>query len=103
MPYIPPEHERPFLDPAVTVMAQRLAEHTADMETADCGGRLNYVITTLIIKYIKFRWGKLKYSIGDVVSGVLINVYSEFYERAMRPYEDRKIEENGDVGYEDIL
>ena len=102
MPYTKMQ-ERSDVDSQVTALALALSEQTEGMETADCGGRLNYVLTTLIIKYIKIRFGKIKYSIGLMISGALINVYSEFYDRVMRPYEDKKKEENGDVGYDNIL
>lgn len=102
MPYTLQE-QRDMVDPAVTVLANRLAEATDEMETADCAGQLNYVITTLLIKFIKARFGKIRYKVGAMISGALVNVYSEFYRRVMVDYENRKIEENGDVGYEDIL
>jgi len=101
MPYIKPE-ERAFLDPAVTVLARRLAEHTADMEKADCTGRLNYVVTTLLIKYVKIRFGKFRYAVG-VLRNTLCDVREEFYRRVVGPYEDKKTEENGDVGFDDLL
>jgi len=102
MPYIPQE-ERDALDPAVAVLARCLADHTSEMETADCSGRLNYVITTLLVKYIRIRFSKISYSVGQMARNTLCDVRDEFYRRVMVPYEDRKSKENGDVNYEEIL
>lgn len=58
-------------------------------------GELNYVITSLISKLLK----KLpkKYSKLSMLKGVLQDVVDEFQERIMKPYEEKKRKENGDV------
>jgi hypothetical protein len=57
-------------------------------------GGLNYMFTELIKKYLE--QGLSYQKINDVV-GALEGAKMEFYHRIARPYEDKKIEENGDV------
>ena len=56
-------------------------------------GELNYVITKTIMEYY-YNGGYQE--INDVL-GALEGAKLEFYRRVVAPYEDTKIEENGDV------
>ena len=58
-------------------------------------GDLNYAITKLINNYIKDH-GQSYMILNDVV-GALECAKLELYRRVIGPYEDQKIEENGDV------
>ena len=58
-------------------------------------GELNYLITRLCITFMNDR-GKNYQNINNVV-GALEGAKLEFYRRYAAPYEDTKIEENGDV------
>lgn len=58
-------------------------------------GEFNYVITELIKSYVN-KHGLSYRTINDVI-GVLEASKLEFYRRIAVPYEDIKIEENGDV------
>ena len=58
-------------------------------------GELNYLITVLCQFYF-LNSGKNYQAINDVV-GALEGAKLEFYRRVAAPYEDKKIEENGDV------
>ena len=58
-------------------------------------GELNYLITKLCIGYMSDA-GVCYQNINDVV-GALEGAKLEFYRRFAAPYEDTKIEENGDV------
>jgi len=58
-------------------------------------GELNYLITHQINKYL-FLNGMSYQTINDIL-GALSGVKGEFYARVARPYEDKKIKENGDV------
>jgi hypothetical protein len=58
-------------------------------------GDLNYAITQTILRYL--RRDRLSYDRIAMITGVLENVKQEFYRRVASPYEDKKIEENGDV------
>ena len=57
-------------------------------------GELNYVLTTVCLEYVD---GEPNYTFYNEVIGVLECVKQEFYRRAVAPYEDTKIAENGDV------
>ena len=83
MPYIKPE-ERFYSD--VT-----LGDYSAAREP----GTLNYQITMLCTDYIKDTGEKYQHY-NDVI-GALEACKLEFYRRAVAPYEDKKIQENGDV------
>jgi len=58
-------------------------------------GELNYLITTQLLRYLKGKG--TRYSTINEIMGVLNCVTQEFYRRWAAPYEDRKIQENGDV------
>jgi len=55
-------------------------------------GHLNYVITRLIVEF-----GPKSYKEFNALIGVLESAKLEMYRRMIAPYEDKKIEENGDV------
>lgn len=58
-------------------------------------GELNYKITLLLIEYMRFK-GLSYQTINDIL-GALEGAKQEFYRRVATPYENKKIEENGDV------
>lgn len=58
-------------------------------------GNLNYALTRLCHEYLR-RGGKRYKTMNDIV-GALEGCKMEFYRRTVAPYEDAKIEENGDV------
>ena len=62
---------------------------------ASSGGELNYLITQNCLDYLD-QTG-LSYVNYNTVIGVLECAKLEMYRRAVAPYEDKKIEENGDV------
>ena len=64
-------------------------------------GELNYKISQLVLGYC-FNQG-LNYQCINDVMGVLECVKSEFYARIARPYEEKKIAENGDLTLFNIL
>ena len=66
-----------------------------DDENISTPGELNYFISTLINWYIHQK-GKSYSTLNEVV-GVLECAKLELYRRVAAPYEDTKIEENGDV------
>jgi hypothetical protein len=80
MPYIHPR-DRERLD----------FDHEPDPLTA---GELNYCITKLCLRFVSH--GVNYRQINEVV-GVLECCKLEFYRRLAAPYEDTKINENGDV------
>ena len=58
-------------------------------------GELNYVFTSILLGYIE-RKGLCYQTINDII-GALEGAKLEFYRRAVAPYEDTKIKENGDA------
>jgi len=61
----------------------------------DTAGDLNYAFTVIIQQYLK-NHGLNYQHINDCV-GALEGAKLELYRRVAAPYEDAKIEENGDV------
>ena len=80
MPYIEPQDRLHIL---------------ADEKSISSPGELNYFISTLVNWYISEK-GK-NYSTLNEVVGVLECAKLELYRRNIAPYEDIKIEQNGDV------
>ncbi len=67
----------------------------AGLPKIETPGELNYLITMMCHYYIQDHGEK--YQTLNDVSGALTNVNLELYRRVSSPYEDRKIQENGDV------
>jgi len=61
----------------------------------ETAGELNYVLTTVCLDYLKVK-GERYATMNDVI-GALEACKLEFYRRLVSPYEDVKVEENGDV------
>lgn len=88
MPYISPESKKLY--------AEDLAKLKATIDFYDITpGQLNYLMTSLCKMYID-RKG-INYTHLNDVLGVFDGAGKEFYRRVVAPYEDKKIEENGDV------
>lgn len=66
-----------------------------DCLVADTPGQLNFQISLLIKKYLE-KHGYSYQTFNDIV-GAVEGAKLEFYRRKVSPYEDRKIELNGDV------
>jgi predicted DNA-binding protein with PD1-like motif len=62
---------------------------------AENPGDLNFLFTHEIKKYMNLK-GVSYRTINDVI-GALEGAKLEFYRRVAAPYEDQKIQENGDV------
>ena len=87
MPYITQE-ERPQYEGPIQELIDLLKEKP--VESVD--GHLNYIVTRIIKEVYPLRY----YHINRAM-GVLECVKQEFYRRVAAPYEDTKIEQNGDV------
>ena len=87
MPYITQE-DRPQYDKVLEELTTLLKENPP--ESID--GHLNYVVTKIIKDIYPLRY----YHINKAM-GVLECIQHEFYRRVAAPYEDTKIEQNGDV------
>lgn len=71
---------------------EALAQEEALPDTA---GELNYTFTMIALEYLE-RKGLNYQHINDVV-GALEGAKAEFQRRVVAPYEDTKIQQNGDV------
>lgn len=93
MPYIKPEERKPYkkLISKLADEVQRYGEEHA----ASYAGQLNYIITTLLLK--TYGDALPNYTDYNEIIGVLECAKLEMYRRQTAPYEDKKIEENGDV------
>lgn len=87
MPYIKQERRRDF-EESIVDLTQAFG---TDVEPGD----LNYVITRLVGAYVDIRGEK--YATYASVTGVVENVKSELYRRLIGPFEDRKLQQNGDA------
>lgn len=88
MPYIKRE-QRPELDKPVA----ELVEIISAMPVEQQDGSVNYAVTT----FLKGVYTPPKYFRFNRMMGVLHCIAMEAYRRRVAPYEDLKIEENGDV------
>lgn len=87
MPYIT-QQERIELDPEINALVEKLKKGPQDK----LDGRLNYVITRLLVQLYSSSYYNFNRAMG-----VLASVTQEYYRRKVAPYEDQKIKENGDV------
>jgi len=71
-------------------------KHISEGDVPRNPGELNYQITHAINNYLQ-TWSNLDYIGINEAIGVLECVKQEFYRRIAVPYENQKIEENGDV------
>lgn len=85
MPYID-QKNRPELDCVVRSVIHVLQQHHYHP------GELNYVLTTILLGAKATGYQGMNRLVG-----VLECVKLEFYRRALAIYEDKKIQENGDV------
>jgi hypothetical protein len=101
MPYVD-KNSRNRFDVQIESLVGSLSNVVSDKDVEDfdansllnCAGNLNYVITRICSGLLR---GKVSYAKVAVITGVLENVKQEFYRRAASPYEDKKLQENGDV------
>ena len=73
----------------------RLIPRSVEVAEAKSAGELNYQFTVLAIYYFQANGGNYQ-AINDVL-GALEGAKLEFYRRIAAPYEETKIEQNGDV------
>lgn len=74
---------------------QEIDAYEHDGKPPQFAGELNYWLTTQVLNY--WRGGRQDYQRLNDIMGALEGAKLEFYRRIAAPYEDNKIEENGDV------
>lgn len=84
MPYIKPEDRQKFNDSAKDIA-----------DKATCAGDLNFALTVIIHSYIQKKG--LNYANCNEVIGMIEACKTEFYRKVVAPYEDLKVDQNGDV------
>lgn len=82
MPYIHPA-DRPALDIAIDAMP-----------VPKSAGELNYVLSRIAKRYANSNGAN--YQAMNDVMGAFDGASREFYRRTVAPYEDMKLEQNGD-------
>jgi len=85
MPYIK-EQSREELDPLIEALGKKLIDYSA--------GAYNYAICRLLLR---FAGHPPTYARINQIIGVLECAKFEVYRRFASPYEDKKVEENGDL------
>lgn len=70
-------------------------EHLGIKSVPDTAGELNYLFTKIAVEYLDMK-GEGYQAFNDIL-GALEGCKLELYRRKVAPYEDVKIEENGDV------
>lgn len=92
MPYIK-QSDRETYDKEINELVEKLTSYGENQ--APVVGDVNYIISSIIWNVFK-KVGP-SYTLGNNLVGVLECVKQEFYRRQLAPYEDKKIEENGDI------
>ena len=77
------------------VVVRRQRQKLDDGALPEDAGELNYALTRLAQRYLEAKG--LRYSTLNEIMGVFTCAAQEFYRRWAIPYEDLKIQENGDV------
>ncbi len=89
MPYIT-QKRRKELDQHLAPLLKELEAPLGSYEA----GEINYVITRMLLAVWNVR---NSYSTAAHLIGILDTAKSEFYRRAVVPYEEEKCSQNGDV------
>lgn len=90
MPYVKPERRD-----CIYFKNENNSDHCIDVGEIESVGELNYAITMLCLDFLE-KDGRAYRSFNEII-GVLECAKQEFYRRAVVPYENEKVEENGDV------
>ena len=88
MPYIKQEDRHRY-----EVFLQWIVKLLKEIPEENRDGHVNYIVTVML----KRLYEPPKYRRYNKAMGVLECIKQEFYRRVVAPYEDVKIEQNGDV------
>lgn len=96
MPYIPKAYKERF-DPILGSVVEMIKQHLLKepLEKRKVIGMLNYCVTRIVYGYVSLV-GESYAAYNDAM-GVLESAKIELYRRRIAPYEDHKIETQGDV------
>jgi len=87
LPYIKPENRAKYEKPL-----GELIDILKSLPPEEVDGELNYVVTKILKQIYPLRYFHINKAVG-----VLECVKLEFYRRVAAPYEDKKIQQSGDV------
>jgi len=87
MPYILKENRKKY-----NALLKELIGILKKQPLDQIDGEINYIVTRILKEVYPLRYFNLNRAVG-----VLESCKLEFYRRIVGPYEDKKIEENGDV------
>jgi hypothetical protein len=87
MPYILKENRKKY-----NALLEELIGILKKQPLDQIDGEINYIVTRILKEVYPLRYFNLNRAVG-----VLESCKLEFYRRIVGPYEDKKIEENGDV------
>ena len=90
MPYIDDSKRESFENCLTSLVARMISE-----DEKNRAGMMNYCISTLISKTLSAHG--TNYALINELIGVLECAKLELYRRVASPYEDTKVQENGDV------
>lgn len=94
MPYIKQDQRERFDSDIVLICADLLR----DNDNNRICGEFNYIISRLaVLMTDKDSNGEKNYARLNAIIGAIECAKNEFYQRVVRPYEDIKIKENGDI------
>lgn len=97
MPYIKQDDRKKFTIPTAEVPINKSIDTLEWIgENSDNAGDLNYAITMILKAYMDTK-DRESYATHNEIIGMLDCCKQEWYRRQVAPYEDKKIEENGDV------
>jgi hypothetical protein len=94
MPYIE-KNRRQALDKNISDLKGTLqgSKEMTPENLLDIAGDINYCVTRLVAGLV----GTPSYKKIAIVTGVLQNINQEFYRRLAVPYEEEKMNSNGDI------
>lgn len=99
MPYIKVDR-RNKIDKSIEQLAKTLSSNRENKQSLEeILGDINYSFSRILAILME----KPNYNKVAMITGVLENIKQEFYRRIATPYENQKIEENGDVHEYDNL
>jgi len=104
VPYILAKHRRE-IDALIDQLAAAILKEAKEYEYDGAfAGLLNYTCTRLALKIVRQRFGRMRYWLIAMITGIFTNVADEFYRRVGVPYENQQMARNGDVDlYQEYL
>jgi len=94
MPYIGKEVRADYDELTIKKFRDWMRTRARQGESKTLPGDINWLISSVIWAVFDVN---PSYRAGNEIMGILESVKQEFYRKKLGPYEDKKIEENGDL------